>query len=60
MEQRLWQRLLLQDWHDRLTAILTGLFLLQFVEWIEKEDYVWLPETIAIVKLTLLVVFVAE
>lgn len=60
MEQRLWQRLLLQDWHDRLTAILTGLFLLQFVEWISKEDYVWLPETVAIVKLTLLVVFAAE
>ncbi|TMV46951.1 transglutaminase domain-containing protein [Paenibacillus mesophilus] len=60
MEQRLWKRLLTQDWHERLTAILTGLFLLQFVEWIQKEDYVWLPETVAIVKLTLLVVFVAE
>jgi transglutaminase-like putative cysteine protease len=60
MEQRLWQRLLLQDWHDRLTAILTGLFLLQFVQWIHKEDQVWLPETVAIVKLTLLVVFVVE
>lgn len=52
--------MLLQDWHERLTALLTGLFLLQFVIWIEKEDYVWLPETILIVKLTLLVVFIVE
>lgn len=55
-----WLRWLLQDWHDRLTALLTGLFLLQFVLWISKEDQVWLPETVSIVKLTLLVVFLVE
>ncbi|PYI51905.1 transglutaminase TgpA family protein [Paenibacillus flagellatus] len=61
MEQkRWWQRALTQDWHERLSALLTGLFLLQYVLWIEKEDQVWLPETIAIVKLTLLATVVVE
>ncbi|RKN79060.1 transglutaminase TgpA family protein [Paenibacillus ginsengarvi] len=60
MKESVWRRLLLQDWHERLTAILTGVFLLQFVIWIAKEDHVWLPETVTIVKLTLLVVFFME
>ncbi|GAA3407624.1 DUF3488 and DUF4129 domain-containing transglutaminase family protein [Paenibacillus hodogayensis] len=60
MKERLWRRWLLQDWPEQLTAIFTGLFLLQFVQWIAKEDQVWLAETVTIVKLTLLVVFVVE
>lgn len=59
-EQRWWRRLLLQDWADRMTAVLTGLFLLQFILWIEKENQVWLPETVKIVQLTLLVVLAVE
>ncbi|MFC3767808.1 transglutaminase domain-containing protein [Paenibacillus sp. GCM10012303] len=58
--QRWWSRLLLQDWADRMTAVLTGLFLFQFVLWIEKENQVWLPETVRIVELTLLVVLAVE
>ncbi|MEF3306097.1 DUF4129 domain-containing transglutaminase family protein [Paenibacillus sp. GYB003] len=60
MKQSVWQRLLLQDWPERLTAVFTGIFLLQFVVWISKEEGVWLPETVTIVQLTLLVVFVVE
>jgi transglutaminase-like putative cysteine protease len=52
--------ILLQDWYDRLTALLTGIFLLQYVEWIAKEEYVWLPQTQQVVRLTLLIVFIVE
>lgn len=46
--------LVLQDWHKRLSVVLVGVFLLQFVLWVGKEDRLWLPETITIVKLVLL------
>jgi transglutaminase-like putative cysteine protease len=51
---------LLQDWIYRLTVLLVGLILLQFVYWITKEQHVFLPETVAIVQLTLLVTFMLE
>lgn len=38
-----------------LTSILTGLFLLQYVNWMVKEETVWLPETASLIKLTLLI-----
>lgn len=60
MKESIWQRLLLRHWHERLTAILTGIFLLQFIIWISKEEGLWLPETVTIAKLTLLVVFIVE
>ncbi|GIP35895.1 transglutaminase domain-containing protein [Paenibacillus sp. J2TS4] len=53
-------RLLLSDWQWRLTAAITGIFLLQFVSWIAEEDYVWLPETVLYVKVSLLIVFILE
>jgi transglutaminase-like putative cysteine protease len=57
---RLWKRVLMADWQRRLTHLLVGMYILQFVEWIEKEDHVWLPVTVYVVKLTLLVIFAAE
>lgn len=39
-----------------LTSILTGLFLLQYVYWMVKEETVWLPETASLIKFTLLIV----
>lgn len=60
MEERRWWTPLLQDWQERATAILTGLFLLQFVLWIEKEDGVWLTETVVIVKWTLALTIIVE
>ncbi|MBD0379043.1 transglutaminase TgpA family protein [Paenibacillus sedimenti] len=53
MRNPLWKRILLADWPQRMTAIITGLFLLQFVLWISKEDGLWLPETISLVSGTL-------
>lgn len=38
-----------------LMAILTFLYLLQFVLWIRKEDNWWLPETALVVTLTLII-----
>lgn len=60
MKRNWWQSVLLREWHERLTAVLTGVFLLQFVIWIEKERHVWLPETVLSVKLTILVVVLTE
>ncbi|WP_127579752.1 DUF4129 domain-containing transglutaminase family protein [Paenibacillus koleovorans] len=45
----------IKDWSLRLTTVFVGLYLSQFVLWISKEDQLWLPETITIVSLTLLV-----
>lgn len=59
-QQRWWERRLLRDWQEQLSVVLTGLFLLQYVIWIQKEDGMWLPETVAIVKLTLLATIVVE
>jgi transglutaminase-like putative cysteine protease len=56
----LWKRLLCSEWTHRLTVLLVGLFLLQFVLWISKENGMWLPETVRIVQLTLLVTFILE
>jgi transglutaminase-like putative cysteine protease len=56
----LWRRLLWSDWTHRLSVLLVGLFLLQFVIWITKENGLWLPETVHIVQLTLLVTFLLE
>ncbi|MFD0692886.1 DUF3488 and DUF4129 domain-containing transglutaminase family protein [Paenibacillus sp. GCM10027628] len=53
MHDRLWKRMLLADWPQRMTAIITGLFLFQFVLWIQKEDGLWLPETVSLVSGTL-------
>ena len=58
--QRWMQRVLPEDWHKRLSALLIGLFLLQYVFWIQQEEGVWLPETVLIVKLTLLSTAVTE
>lgn len=55
-----WRRMLLTDWPHRLTVLLVGLLLLQFVSWITKENGLWLPETVRIVQLTLLVTFLLE
>ncbi|OXM86168.1 transglutaminase TgpA family protein [Paenibacillus rigui] len=55
-----WRRLFLLNWTHRLTVLLVGVLLLQFVYWIAKEDGVWLPETVVIVELTLLVTFLLE
>lgn len=51
---------MLRDWHERLTVALTGLLPLQFVIWIQREEGLWLPETVEIVKLTLLATIVIE
>ncbi len=53
----LWSRLFIFEWERRLTALFTGIFLLQFVYWISKEDGLWLPETVRIVEYTLLITF---
>ena len=58
MPSVLWKRILLTDWSQRVTAILTGIFLYQFVIWIMKEDGLWLPETVAFVTGTLSIVAV--
>ncbi|RCW41108.1 transglutaminaseTgpA domain-containing protein [Paenibacillus prosopidis] len=51
---------LLRDWHKPISASLTGVFLLQYVLWIQKESGVWLPETITIIKMALLLTIVVE
>ncbi|WP_254611377.1 transglutaminaseTgpA domain-containing protein [Paenibacillus sp. JMULE4] len=55
-----WKRLLFHDWPHRVTVLLCGLFLLQFTIWFSKEDGLWLQETVVIVQLTLLVIFIME
>jgi transglutaminase-like putative cysteine protease len=53
MPNSLWKRILLIDWEQRVSAIITGIYLYQFVIWIMKEDGLWLPETVAFVTGTL-------
>lgn len=61
MKRQQWrQSSLMQDWHERLSIVLVGIFLLQFVLWIEKEEGLWLPETIMLVKLALLATITLE
>ncbi|PZE22762.1 transglutaminase TgpA family protein [Paenibacillus xerothermodurans] len=55
-----WSGWLWRDWSQRMSALLAGVVLLQFVLWIAKEDGVWLPETVLIVELTLLATIVLE
>lgn len=56
----LFLRNVLNDWQRMFTLFLTGLFLLQIVQWIAKEEYVWLPETVRYVQVTLVIVFLLE
>ncbi|WP_019536055.1 transglutaminase TgpA family protein [Paenibacillus ginsengihumi] len=58
--RRFWNLLLWHDWPHRAAVLLAGLFLLQFVLWFEKEEGLWLPETVRIVQLTLLITLVIE
>ncbi|MEW9701538.1 DUF4129 domain-containing transglutaminase family protein [Paenibacillus sp. SI8] len=59
MHNSIWVRAILSDWPRRLTAIITGLFLFQFVFWIQKEDGLWLPVTSALVSGTLCISILA-
>lgn len=47
------KKILFYEWARRLTGLLVCIFLLQYLSWIVKEDGLWLPETIQIVKYTL-------
>lgn len=47
MLNSLWKKIIFTDWEQRLSAILTGIYLYQFIIWITKEDGMWLPETVA-------------
>ncbi|NEW05134.1 transglutaminase domain-containing protein [Paenibacillus sp. SYP-B3998] len=58
MRNAIWKRVLLADWPHRMTAIITGLFLFQFVLWIQKEDGLWLPQTASLVSATLWIVVI--
>ncbi|GAA4845968.1 transglutaminaseTgpA domain-containing protein [Paenibacillus vulneris] len=55
-----WRQLLFHEWPHRLTVLLVGIFLLQYVLWFMKEDHLWLPETVVIVELTLLATLILE
>ncbi|MCZ8518660.1 transglutaminase TgpA family protein [Paenibacillus caseinilyticus] len=54
------RRFFWDDWPHRLTLVLSGLILLQFTLWFGKEEGLWLPETVRIAQLTLLIVCVLE
>ncbi|WP_281888355.1 transglutaminaseTgpA domain-containing protein [Paenibacillus sp. YYML68] len=54
------QQLLFHEWPHRLTVLLCGLYVLQFVLWFEKEEHWWLPETVMVVQLTLLAICIIE
>ncbi|OPH58648.1 hypothetical protein BC351_22845 [Paenibacillus ferrarius] len=56
MLNTIWRKLLLANWEQRVSAILTGIFLYQFVIWIMKEDGLWLPETVSFVTGTLFII----
>lgn len=60
MKQQRRKHIFLRDWPEGLAVVLTGLFLLQYVLWMQKEEGVWLPETVVIVKLALLFTIVTE
>lgn len=53
-------RLITEDWQRRLTALLTLIFAWQFVSWLAAEENLWWPETVSIIKLSLIVTFVLE
>ncbi|MBP1156391.1 MULTISPECIES: transglutaminaseTgpA domain-containing protein [unclassified Paenibacillus] len=55
-----WKHLLFHNWPHRLTVLLCGVFLLQFTIWFSKEEGMWLRETVVIVQLTLLTIFIME
>ncbi|MBD2872470.1 transglutaminase TgpA family protein [Paenibacillus arenilitoris] len=58
--QRKLQMGLLRDWYERFSITLTGLFLLQYVYWIQQEGEGWLPATVAVVEVTIVVTVVIE
>lgn len=60
MKQQRWKNSLWRNWPEGLSIVLTGLFLLQYVLWMQKEEGVWLPETVTVVKLTLLFTVLTE
>jgi transglutaminase-like putative cysteine protease len=61
MTKRPWFfHLMLHDWQRRLTVLLVGLFLYQYLLWIEGEGEIFLPETFIIVKWTLVLTFALE
>ncbi|QGQ95669.1 DUF4129 domain-containing protein [Paenibacillus psychroresistens] len=49
---------ILQDWERRLTLLLVGLFIMQFLRWFAAEDGGWLPLTVQSVYYSMLFVFV--
>ncbi|GGI43614.1 hypothetical protein GCM10008018_03000 [Paenibacillus marchantiophytorum] len=53
MPNSIWKKFLFADWEQRVSAILTGVFLYQFVIWIMKEDGLWLPQTVSFVTASL-------
>ncbi|MBP1992905.1 transglutaminase TgpA family protein [Paenibacillus eucommiae] len=53
IENKPWKGWLNSGWSSRLTALLVGVFLLQYVSWIVKEEVIWLIETVRLVKWTL-------
>ncbi|SEB40360.1 transglutaminase domain-containing protein [Paenibacillus sp. GP183] len=55
-ETRPWRKMLNTDWTRRLTALLIGVVLLQYVNWITEEEVIWRLETIVLVKWVLLLV----
>ncbi|MDF2926760.1 MAG: hypothetical protein K0R57_5674 [Paenibacillaceae bacterium] len=57
---RKWHIPLTEDWQRRLTALLTLVFVMQFVSWFASEENMWWPETVTIVRLSLVVVFALE
>ena len=52
--------LVLYDWQRRLTVLLVGLFLYQYLLWIKEEGEIFLPVTFIIVKWTLILTFALE
>ena len=60
MKQQRWKNILWGNWPEGLSVVVTGLFLLQYVLWMQKEDGVWLTETVTVVKLTLLFTVLTE
>ncbi|MFC5450311.1 transglutaminase TgpA family protein [Paenibacillus aestuarii] len=60
MPDKWWKRALLAEWPGRLAAIMTGLLLFQFIWWIQKEDGLWLPETVTVVSGTLLLLMAVQ
>lgn len=59
-KENLLVRVLLKDWQRRLTALLTLAFLMQYVSWFASEENMWWPETVTMVKWSLLLTFLLE